>query len=52
MKIFVPFSEPLVEALGLSLGELVPFQLDYPCLRLNDAGQFVEQPEPTEEVSA
>jgi len=32
MKVFVPFSETLLE-LGLNLGELVPYQLEYPCLR-------------------
>ena len=36
-QVFVPFSEPLIEALGLSIGELVPFQLEYDCLHLADA---------------
>ena len=31
-KVFVPFSEELAERLA-PLGELVPFELDYPCLR-------------------
>jgi len=34
MEIFVPFSEPLVEETGMSLGRLVPFRLEYRCLRL------------------
>jgi hypothetical protein len=40
MKVFVPFSEALVEPLmaemGFALGELVPFQLEYECLRMNE----------------
>lgn len=40
MKIFVPFSEDLGSRLmdepGLNLGDLVPFQLDYECLRLGE----------------
>ena len=42
-KIFVPFSEALIQELGLSIGELVPFQLEYQCLRMNEAGIFEEQ---------
>ena len=42
-KIFVPFSEALIQELGLSIGELVPFQLEYQCLRMNEAGVFEEQ---------
>lgn len=34
-QVFVPFSEPLVAAVG-ALGELVPFQLEYKCVRLLD----------------
>lgn len=34
MEIFVPFSEPLVEETGMALGRLVPFNLEYRCLRL------------------
>ena len=38
MKVFVPYSEEvsgkLMDELGLNLGDLVPFQLDYECLRL------------------
>ena len=37
MKIFVPFCESLVDELGLNLGELVPFKLDYECLRVGEA---------------
>lgn len=35
-KVFVPFSEELLAAAGSPLGELVPFQLDYQCIRLLD----------------
>ena len=31
-KIFVPFSEELIEMFGLGLGDLVPFDLEYECL--------------------
>ncbi|MFU8817667.1 MAG: hypothetical protein ACNA7W_20155 [Pseudomonadales bacterium] len=37
MKVFIPHSESFsgefIEELGLNLGDLVPFQLDYECLR-------------------
>lgn len=33
--VFIPYSEELHEELG-AVGELVPFQLDYECLRLKD----------------
>jgi len=40
MKIFVPYTEDLsgrlIDELGLNLGDLVPFQLDYQCLRLGE----------------
>jgi len=40
MKVFVPYSEEvggrLMDELGLNLGDLVPFQLDYECLRLGE----------------
>ena len=35
-KIFVPFSEELLAAAGSPLGELVPYQLEYRCVRLLD----------------
>ena len=35
-KIFVPFSEELLASAGAPLGELVPFQLEYRCVRLLD----------------
>ncbi len=35
-KLFVPFSEAVLAATGTSLGELVPFQLEYNCVRLLD----------------
>ncbi len=47
MKVFVPFSETLIEELGLSLGDLVPFNLDYECLRAHElaqSGQSVAHP--------
>jgi hypothetical protein len=43
MKVFVPLSDDLpsqmIEALGLCSADLVPFQLDYPCVpvALNEA---------------
>jgi hypothetical protein len=33
MKVFVPFSESLLQETGLGLGNLVPFKLEYECLR-------------------
>jgi len=39
MKVFVPFSESLIEELGLSLGDLVPFNIDYECLRAYETAQ-------------
>lgn len=35
-KVFVPFSEELLASAGAPLGELVPFQLEYRCVRLLD----------------
>lgn len=35
-RMFVPFSEDLLAAAGSPLGELVPFQLEYQCVRLLD----------------
>ena len=38
MKVFLPFTEALsiqmIEALGLSSADLVPFQLDYACVQV------------------
>ena len=49
-KMFVPFSEELLAAAGSPLGELVPYQLEYRCVRLLD-GTYdftqIEAPEPT-----
>ena len=45
--IFVPFSEDLVEKLDFTLGDLVPFSLDYDCIRLLDSrgkNQKTEKP--------
>lgn len=40
MKVFVPYTEELggklMDELGLNLGDLVPFQLDYECLHLGE----------------
>lgn len=39
MKAFIPFesfSGELIDELGLNLGDLVPFQLDYESLRLGE----------------
>ena len=33
MELFVPFSEELIEETGV-VGRLVPFQLEYECVRL------------------
>lgn len=37
MQVFVPLSEGLIEQLGLSPEDLVPFQLDYEVLRPGEA---------------
>ena len=42
MKVFVPFSEVLIERLGLNIGDLVPFQLEYECLRRADQNDISE----------
>ncbi len=42
MKVFVHFNEALVERLGLNIGDLVPFQLEYECLRLEDQNDISE----------
>ena len=47
MKVFIPFSETLIEELGLSLGDLVPYNVDYECLRAHEtaqSGQSVTHP--------
>ena len=48
-KMFVPFSEDLLAAAGSPLGELVPYQLEYRCVRLLD-GTYgftqIEAPKP------
>jgi len=50
-KMFVPFSEELLAATGSPLGDLVPFQLEYRCVRLLDgtfdfSGDHLELPSP------
>ncbi len=42
MKVFVPYNEVLFERLGLDIGELVPFQLEYKCLRREDQNDISE----------
>lgn len=44
--VFVPFSEELLAELG-SIGELVPFQLEYQCLRLKDGTYDFKTLQPT-----
>jgi len=50
MKVFVPFSEYLVEETGLGIGTLVPFKLEYECLRLGgwEAVELITAPKSTE----
>ncbi len=48
-KIFVPFSEDLLATTGTPLGELVPFQLEYRCVRLLDGTYEFEFSSPTED---
>ena len=43
MKVFVPISESMIEELGLSLGDLVPFSVDYECFRAHETGQGAAQ---------
>jgi len=43
MKVFVPFSEDLMEKLGMSMDDLVPFDLEYEILRPEQA--FDELPD-------
>ncbi|MCZ6710946.1 MAG: hypothetical protein O7B25_11335 [Gammaproteobacteria bacterium] len=52
MKVFVPFSEALIEELGLSIGDLVPFQLEYPCWRVNDSGRISEHSESVQDQTS
>ena len=51
MKVFIPFSEALVEKLGLSIGDLVPFQLEYQCLRINSVRENLERLEPEDDAT-
>lgn len=44
-KIFIPFSEDLLAAVGSPPGELVPYELNYRCLRLpNGVYEFTMEP--------
>jgi hypothetical protein len=45
MKVFVPFSEELIEKLGLEMGDLVPFDLDYECLHTKVPPPPARQPQ-------
>lgn len=38
-KVFVPFSEAIVARHGMSLGDLVPFRIQYTCLRLAESAE-------------
>ncbi len=49
--VFVPFSEVLIERLGLGIGDLVPFQLEYQRLHLNDRNDLSEVSSPIEETN-
>ncbi len=42
MKVFVPYNELLFERLGLNMGDLVPFRLEYKCLRQEDQNDLSE----------
>ncbi len=52
MKVFVPFSETLIEELGLSLGDLVPFNLDYECLRAHELAQLGQSVHPSNQIDS
>ena len=44
-KIFIPFSEDLLADVGSPPGELVPYELNYRCLRLpNGVYEFTMEP--------
>ena len=51
MKVFIPFSETLIEQMGLSIGDLVPFQLEYQCLRMQESDSDVDAMEPSAEAA-
>lgn len=52
-RMFVPFSEDLLAAAGSPLGELVPFQLEYRCVRLLDGTyEFNSLSEPMDTAAA
>ena len=42
MKVFVPIDDQLMERLGLTLDDLVPFDLDYEVLRPGIPGDVLE----------
>ncbi len=42
MKVFVPMNDQLMERLGLTLDDLVPFDLDYEVLRPGIPSEPVE----------
>ena len=51
-RIFVPFSEHLVEATGFGIGRLVPFQLEYQCVRLHGWESVEIEPATAEEAES
>lgn len=54
-KMFVPFSEELLAAAGTPLGDLVPYQREYRCVRLLDGTydfSWIEEPQPTLQTAA
>lgn len=46
MKLFVPFSEAVIERHGFSFAELVPFNAEYACWRSFDTETSDASPEP------
>jgi hypothetical protein len=44
-KLFLPFSEDLLDRIGVPIGDLVPFQLEYQCAHLLGDGKDIKQVE-------
>ena len=40
-KLFVPFSEALLDEIGVLSSELVPYHIEYKCVRLREQGEEV-----------
>ncbi len=51
MKVFIPFSEALIEQMGFSIGDLVPFQLEYQCLRMQESDPDADAVDPSAEAA-